>query len=340
MIGIVGDNTRTEDEDKDDEVASTKSRSAIFARLDITNRNETGIIISVKDGNLLKKISGELHLNVNNNYETDTKVVEGSHFDANLCDEVDPMCPEELAEKMEVIEDEDDEDPKDYPEEKNPFGDDQDEDTPSKVQCLAVSKHVNLRTPRPISNTSSNPFGSDLSSDEEVSGPKVSPTLSTRSTVISKKKSSGPVRRVPHRPAPIPPTITKTTTVPSPRSSSPGSTFQRKSQDICGPSADTAETKRLKDSTSAHTSTENNSIPIMSVTSARLAKADEDQLRKKRSPAPPRPSRPPRVKKLARKVIDQELFDIEVRHGGLERQGVQLEKTIREISTASKAEVG
>jgi len=100
--------------------------------------------------------------------------------------------------------------------------------------------------------------------------------------------------------------------------------------------------------TPAQTSTtpDHSPIPAVSVTSAGLAetepdKAEEGQWRKKKGPAPPRPIPPKRtVKKLARKMINQELFDIEVKQGGLERQGVKLEKTIREICAASDAEEG
>jgi hypothetical protein len=70
-------------------------------------------------------------------------------------------------------------------------------------------------------------------------------------------------------------------------------------------------------------------------------KADEGQWRKKKGPAPPRPIPPRRaVRKLHRKVINQELEDIEVKQGELERQGVRLEKTIREICEKSDAEEG
>merc|ERR1719483_83942 len=68
-------------------------------------------------------------------------------------------------------------------------------------------------------------------------------------------------------------------------------------------------------------------------------KAEEGQWRKKKGPAPPRPIPPKRaVKKLERKVINQELFDIDVKQGELERQGVKLEKSIREICDISDAE--
>ena len=61
-------------------------------------------------------------------------------------------------------------------------------------------------------------------------------------------------------------------------------------------------------------------------------KADEGQWRRKKGPAPPRPIPPRRtVKKLHRKVINQELMDIEVKQSEMERQGVKLEKSIREI---------
>merc|ERR1719315_195639 len=70
-------------------------------------------------------------------------------------------------------------------------------------------------------------------------------------------------------------------------------------------------------------------------------KSEEGQWRKKKGPAPPRPLPPKRtVKKLPRKAINQELFDIEVKQGGLERQGVKLEKTIREICAVSDAKEG
>jgi hypothetical protein len=46
------------------------------------------------------------------------------------------------------------------------------------------------------------------------------------------------------------------------------------------------------------------------------------------------------VKKLHRKVINQELEDIEVKQNELERQGVKLEKTIREICDKNDAEEG
>merc|ERR1712045_985155 len=70
-------------------------------------------------------------------------------------------------------------------------------------------------------------------------------------------------------------------------------------------------------------------------------KAEEGQWRRKKGPAPPRPLPPKRaVKKLPRKAKNQELFDIEVKQVGLERQGVKLEKSIREICANNDSKEG
>jgi len=245
----------------------------------------------------------------------------------------------------------------------NPFGSDLDseDDESNKLENCTAMSIPKLSTPGP----SLNPFGSDLDSDEEMPGPSVSPSPSVRSTLVSRKK----------RHAPPPPS--QTTPVPAPRlslsnasrSSSPGSrsSLQRKAKTAPVPPAETA--KRLKDvdnltrrsqimedirKTTSPTPVQSTTIPeqitptpTMMVTSLMEQeeeepnKADEGQWRKKKGPAPPRPLPPKRaVKKLERKAINQELFDIEVKQGGLERQGVKLEKSIREICAASDAEEG
>ena len=70
----------------------------------------------------------------------------------------------------------------------------------------------------------------------------------------------------------------------------------------------------------------------------------EGQWKKKKGPAPPRPIPPKRqVKKLPRKAVNTELLDIEVKQQELERQGVELEKSIRqvcEISDKERSEAG
>jgi predicted nucleic acid-binding Zn-ribbon protein len=62
-------------------------------------------------------------------------------------------------------------------------------------------------------------------------------------------------------------------------------------------------------------------------------KASTDgQWKRKKGPAPPRPIPQKRqVKKLPRKAVNTELQDIEIKQQELERQGVRLEKTIREV---------
>merc|ERR1719491_796478 len=65
----------------------------------------------------------------------------------------------------------------------------------------------------------------------------------------------------------------------------------------------------------------------------------EGQWKKKKGPAPARPTPPKRqVKKLPRKAVNMELLDIEVKQLELERQGVDLEKTIREVCEKSDKE--
>ena len=57
------------------------------------------------------------------------------------------------------------------------------------------------------------------------------------------------------------------------------------------------------------------------------------ECRRKKGPAPPRPIPPKRsVLKLPRETVNQELRDNEIKQSELERQGVKLEKTIRELT--------
>jgi len=233
----------------------------------------------------------------------------------------------------------------------NPFGSDleSDEETPDSSSC-------NIPESKPTSNQSLNPFGSDLDSEDEKPTVSASPTPSIRSTLHSRKK----------RPAPPPPS--QGTPIPAPRHSlkastiaSPPSPIQRKSRVTHSAPAETA--KRMKDvdniqrrsqimegmkkSESISSQAQQDQISHPKVVSSSKGhedepnKSEEGQWRKKKGPAPPRPLPPKRtVKKLPRKAINQELFDIEVKQGGLERQGVKLEKTIREICAASDAEEG
>ena len=298
-----------------------------------------------------------------------------------------------------VVETDQDED--EYPDGKNPFGDDDDEDeeegmSASVQASLAIivndhnevkakekelstnpfgsdldsddeeSKCTKLQAP-PVSspsapaNSSLNPFGSDLS-DEEGQVP-ASPSLSVRSATRKKRR------------APLPPGVAPT---PAPRlslglSSSPSSpsrpahrggtakrlkdadNLQRRSQimeSIHGQQQQQSISPLVASSIpedSISTTSETTSAPSLRSSSLSVSmfahmgpdKAEEGQWRKKKGPAPARPIPPKRtVKKLARKAINQELTDIEVKQGELERQGVRLEKTIREICARNDAEEG
>merc|ERR1711936_582563 len=65
----------------------------------------------------------------------------------------------------------------------------------------------------------------------------------------------------------------------------------------------------------------------------------DGQWKKKKGPAPPRPIPPKRqVKKLPRKAVNNELLEIEIKQQEYERQGVDLEKTIREVCEKSDKE--
>ena len=212
----------------------------------------------------------------------------------------------------------------------NPFGSDFDTDDDEKTQTHeTVGTTLQIST---SSNVSQNPFGDDFSSDEDTRPrPPPSPSLSVASSSVVRKK----------RPAPKPPGLTSTlgtprtpvTPVPAPRISI------NKVQDV----------KSRKDADNINRKNELLSKSDISTREGQLEspspmpadKAEEGQWRRKKGPAPPRPLPPKRsVKKLPRKAINQELFDIEVKQVGLERQGVKLEKSIREICSVDDAREG
>merc|ERR1712045_656133 len=95
-------------------------------------------------------------------------------------------------------------------------------------------------------------------------------------------------------------------------------------------------------SISATTPSSSNIPGTVSSTSVLLTPLSPDkssmdgQWKKKKGPAPPRPIPPKRqVKKLPRKAVNNELMEIEIKQQEYERQGVDLEKTIREICVKS-----
>ena len=250
-----------------------------------------------------------------------------------------------------------------YPEDSNPFGDDNDDDEKEKSQPEVDISNTNvtedrkeesanpfgsdiesddeettsLKTDRTIppqvstsSNASQNPFGDYFSSDEDTQPlHPPSPNLSVASSSVARKK----------RPAPRPPARAITpgtpsspvTPVPAPRISI------NKVQDV--KSRKDADNINRKNELLSRSDISRKQIEAPSPMPA--DKAEEGQWRKKKGPAPPRPLPPKRsVKKLPRKAINQELFDIEVKQAGMELQGVKLEKSIREICSADDAKEG
>lgn len=106
-------------------------------------------------------------------------------------------------------------------------------------------------------------------------------------------------------------------------------------------STSTTTTTQSAADSAGRTSSSSSSSPCFSPLTADKADDEAGQWRKKKGPAPPRPIPPRRtVKKLHRRAINQELEDIEVKQSELERQGVRLEQTIREICDKSDAEAG
>jgi len=287
----------------------------------------------------------------------------GDEDDEEDAEEISPLVQANLAI---VVNDDNEEKAKEKELSTNPFGSDLDSDDEEESKCSRTQTPATASSPAVPANSSLNPFGSDLSDEEEV---PASPSLSVRSATRKKRR------------APLPPGAAPT---PAPRlslglSSSPASpsrpvhrggtakrlkdadNLQRRSQimeSIHGqqqqqPTSPLVASAIAEDSISI--ASETTSAPsIQSESSMRSSslsvsmfahmgpdKAEEGQWRKKKGPAPARPIPPKRtVKKLARKAINQELTDIEVKQGELERQGVKLEKTIREICARNDAEEG
>ena len=205
----------------------------------------------------------------------------------------------------------------------NPFGSDLDSDAVENEEecCSIVSSAQNTSNPKIAS--SQNPFGSDLSeSEDELEATPVSLPVPASPSLSVSSSSQGHRKK---RPAPKPPT--PRTPVAAPRPSLRSSVENIKSK------KDAANINRKNELLSHSASKEVEKIP--------QDKADEGQWRRKKGPAPPRPLPPKRsVKKLPRKAINQELFDIEVKQVGLEKQGVKLEKSIREICATNDAVEG
>ncbi len=203
----------------------------------------------------------------------------------------------------------------------NPFGsdfssdDDDNEDEDNQHNKSAISNTgahgTPLTGPPKPPRASLNPFGSDFEDDDEEKSSRASP-----SSIASRN------RKV-KRPAPKPPG-------PSPRPvAAPRTSLSAKQQRPPRPpppSSDFAKERKERDNHSRRSQ-------MLELTPLSPNKAtSEGQWKKKKGPAPPRPIPQKRqVKKLPRKAVNTELYDIEIKQQELERQGVKLEKTIREL---------
>ena len=247
-----------------------------------------------------------------------------------------------------------------YPEELNPFDD---EPQPTDVS-VGSSFNSSVNSPKkvvPAPKISLNPFGSDDEDEDEINsssdagkssgkirpGRPPPPVLKSPTQSIVTNPSPSPKKRL--APAPPPPKPQRTpgslsnpeTNTISRRKSAPPPPDQSKSP---VPAPRTAPT------------TPNPKPRLLSVTSPHLPpfpspseKAHKDlsnlhlqcavnkdshgQWKRKKGPAPPRPSPQKRkLRKLPLQGIQQELDDIEVKQVELERQGVNLEQNIRSLT--------
>lgn len=356
-----------------DLVESEESKSDISTEVNANDLGQNPSIGSVQDvtDNFDKKLS------VNNNEDEEEE--EFSDSGKITVTVVDENNPDEVEEEQ-------------YPDDMNPFGAEDEAETSPTVQASVdiiveeeTEKKIKEETTNPfgsdleseeekedesakvhqVSSASLNPFGSDLSDEEEASK---SPSLSIRSTMRKKRRAPLPPGMTPipaprpslgHAPAPL---ISQDTAhrggtakrlkdadnlhrrsqilesiqggAVSPLSLTSHSTIP---EDSISVASDTASLR----SDTATTATRSSQLSVSMFSNMAPDKAEEGQWRKKKGPAPARPIPPKRiVKKLPRKAINQELMDIEVKQGELERQGVKLEKTIREICAANDAEEG
>ena len=232
----------------------------------------------------------------------------------------------------------------------NPFGSDF-EDSDGDDSNAAVRKKsahgTPLDGPPKPPRTSLNPFGSDFEDDDEnLSIQSGSPNTAVKRPHRKKKRHAPPppTNKSP-MPSPIPRPAPRTSiaaarAAPPPRPPPPNVSQlpkERKEADNINRRSQILEQQSEIEVESNQQQQQPPSIVLtpMSPDKAQL----EGKWKKKKGPAPPRPIPPKRqVKKLPRKAVNTELHDIEVKQQELERQGVELEKSIREVCAKSDAE--
>jgi hypothetical protein len=240
----------------------------------------------------------------------------------------------------------------------NPFGsdfEDEEEGEPTllRSESATSTQGTPLTGPPKPPRSSLNPFGSDFEDDDEDLDLSRRSQLSTPSPATAmrrKKKRMAPKPPGSGEPSPMPsPRFgRRAPPVPAPRPSRsapprPASPSRSLSLRPPRPPPPTDLNKQRKERDNLNRRSQammgNPSATPPSVAAELVLtplspdKASTDgQWKRKKGPAPPRPIPQKRqVKKLPRKAVNTELQDIEIKQQELERQGVRLEKTIREV---------
>ena len=227
----------------------------------------------------------------------------------------------------------------------NPFGSDSDSDTIEEKELDENDKpkpsqqpSVYLQGPPKPPRLSLNPFGSDFEDDDDDDNGANKSAPESKKVAPSRKK----------RHAPPPPTMTSSP-IPSARTS-----LLRPAPPRPPPPMSAGKTQKDEDNLSRRSQILEESTNETAADEVKLASPEsetiltpmspnkgdmEGQWKKKKGPAPARPIPPKRsVKKLPLKAVNVELVDIEIKQLELERQGVDLEKTIREVCEKSDKE--
>ena len=227
-------------------------------------------------------------------------------------------------EQEEEIKEEYEEEIKQYPDDLNPFDDDVIESEEEKEEILQVVVEEK--------SISTNPFGSDFEEgDEEEAIETPIPAIRTSKLETPPPK---PPRAIVNSLNPFGSDFEDDES-PCPSiasSSSPVKSRKKRQAPLPPPRLRTAKSHKEKDNINRRSQIEltRNNIELTPL-SPNKAAVEGGQWRRKKGPAPPRPIPPKRqVKKLPRKAVNTELADIEIKQAELERQGVKLEKTIRE----------
>ncbi|TRY63840.1 hypothetical protein TCAL_06865 [Tigriopus californicus] len=222
----------------------------------------------------------------------------------------------------------------------NPFGSDfeeEDDDEDSQVTYRS-SRSGSLRSPSPTPSSASSMRSRKKRKAPKPPGASSTPIASPRTSVVRAGPVPSPRGLTPRAASPtlsVASTVSfhnKTRPAPPPPRPPPPKDLpkQRKDQDNQKRRSQMIETGSISSECSSVTQT--SGAPSIILTPLSPDKAIEGQWKKKKGPAPPRPIPQKRqVKKIPRKAVNTELHDIEIKQQELERQGVKLEKTIREL---------